>query len=320
MKVSVLYTGALRTIRKTMRYFKQHVLLNSDVDVYACVQNDSGLPNEEWETWIRSEMGAHLKSLTWFVPHENSDWISLRDKLVSHTNVYDVWKNYLKNSGSILEYYQLYLAYLKMCQYEDTHQRYKYIIRCRTDNLFGKPVDFHWLTWSDEEVEKRIRSIHEKLAGCEKETDPKTILNYFMGTLLSDDLIENIQNIGIRHIPNRDSLTAISSSTDLNRFVQNGPYILTYRANNLYIVGREHFSLIPGLPFLYGFLKTPYNDSYWFNAENQFQAACYFSNLVVFDYNTGFEDSSVSNYDEARYFDDQYNIRNPYMVYCLVRN
>ena len=87
MKVAVLFTGALRTIKKTMRYFKQNVLLNQDVDVFACLQNDTSMSNSEWESWIREEMGDHLKLITWFSPDDHQDWISLRDKLISHLNL-----------------------------------------------------------------------------------------------------------------------------------------------------------------------------------------------------------------------------------------
>lgn len=70
-------------------------------------------------------------------------------------NIADHWRVYIKNSGSMIEYYQLYLAYLKMCNYEGTNNfKYEYIIRSRTDTIFTKPVDFHWLNWSDSDVEK----------------------------------------------------------------------------------------------------------------------------------------------------------------------
>jgi len=318
MKVAVLFTGALRTIKKTMRYFKQNVLLDSDIDVFACVQNDTSIPNSEWESWIREEMGGHLKLITWFSPDDHQDWISLRDKLISHLNLIEHWKNYIKNSGSIIEYYQLYLAYLKMCSYEDTHQRYKYIIRVRTDTIFAKPLDFHWLNWTDLDVEERIQKINNELTLSKIEVTPKNTLTYFMTTLISDKLISNIQNITNRYIPNQYGLIP-SSATELNQYVKTGAYILVIRANNLYIVSRELFNLIPTLSFMYGFLKSPHNDEYWYNAENQFQSACYFSGLDVFDYNTSFEDKSLYEYDEKRYFDLEFNIMNPYMLYCLIR-
>jgi hypothetical protein len=318
MKVAVLFTGALRTIKKTMRYFKQNVLLDSEVDVFACIQNDTDTPNSEWESWIREEMGGHLKLITWFSPDEHQDWISIRDKLISHLSLIDRWKNYIKNSGSIIEYYQLYLSYLKMCSYEDTHQRYKHIIRSRTDTIFAKPVDFHWLNWSDSDVEERIQTINTELTLSKIEVTPQNTLSYFMSTIISDSLIPNIQNIMTRYIPNQYNIIP-STAVELNQYIKTGAYILVIRANNLYVVSRESFNLIPTLSFMYGFLKSPYNDEYWYNAENQFQSACYFSGLAVFDYNTLFEDKSLYEYDEKRYFDLNFNVMNPAMLYCLVR-
>ena len=319
MKVAVIFTGALRTIKKTIRYFKQNVLLNPDIDVFACIQNDTEVPNEEWDQWLRQEMGDHLKHTQWFSLSEHPDWLSIRDKSLSNLSLDEGWKNYIKNSGSIIEYYQMHLAYLKMCHYESGHSKYDYIIRTRTDTIFAKPVDFHWLNWSDEQVEQRIKRINEELTLSEIELTPENTLKYFMSTIISDSLISNIHNILSRYIPNQTSPIPLSPS-DLNNYIKNGLYILVIRANNLYIVRRNLFNLIPSLPYMYGFLRSPYNDDYWFNAENQFQAACYFSNLALFDYNTLFEDKSLYEYDEKRYFDLDFNTINPYMLYCLVRN
>lgn len=318
MKVAILFTGALRTIKKTMRHFKQNVLLNQDVDVFACLQNDTQESNQSIETWIHQEIGSYLKNIQWVDITQHSDWVSIRDKMLSNLSLNPTWKEYIKNSGSIIEYYQLYLAYQKMCYYEDTHQRYKYIIRLRTDNIFAKPIDFHWLNWTDSEVETRINKINQELELSEIEITPLNTLKYFMATIISDQLIQNIQNIICNYYPNNHPEIPKTAS-ELNNYIKNGNYILTLRANNLYIVNRELFNFVPTLPFVYGYLKSPHNDEYWFNAEGQFQAACYFSGLTIFDYNTSFEDKSLYEYDEKRYFDLQYNIINPYMLYCLIR-
>jgi hypothetical protein len=319
MKVAVIFTGALRTIKKTMRYFKQNVLLNSDVDVFACVQNDTGISNNEWELWIREEIGSHLKHIQWFSLNDHGDWLSIRNKLMMNLNLAENWKQYLLNSGSIIEYYQLYLAYLKMCSYEDTHQRYQYIIRSRTDTIFAKPIDFHWLNWTDSDVEKRLEKINNALSVSGTELTALNTFTYFMNTIFSDDIIPNIQNIWSEYRPPNCPFPIPQGNVDINNYIKNGRYILVLRANNLYAVNREFFNLIPTIPFIYGFLKPPVNDGYWFNSENQFQAACYFSGLAVFSYNTEFEDKSLYEYDEARYFNSEYNIINPCMLYCVVR-
>jgi hypothetical protein len=319
MKVCILFTGALRTIRKTIKYFKKNVLLNQDVNVFACIQNDTTIPNPEWEEWLRQEMGTHLKSIEWFSPSEHQDWISIRDKALSSLNLVQHWKDYLKNSGSIIEYYQLYLAYLKMCQFEDTHYRFNYIIRSRTDSIFAKPIDFHWLQWSDEQVQERLNTITSHLTTHNIDSSPSTILNYFMTTIISDDLIPNIHNINAECKPH-NNLSIPTNPSDLNTFIKNGNYILTLRANNLYICNRESFNFIPTIPFVYGLLKTPISDDYWFNSENQFQSACYLSGLTIFNYCTTYEDKSLYEYNESNYFDSNYDIINPFMLFCLVRN
>ncbi len=318
MRVAVLFTGALRTIRKTIRYFRQNVLLNEHVHVFACLQNDTLQSNQEIEQWLKSEIGPHLKNITWFNLNEHSHWITLRNKLVDNLACADNWKDYLKNSGSILEYYQLYLAYLKMCDIEVNNGSYEYIIRSRTDTIFGQPIDFHWLKWSDDDVQQRIHKINDELKLSNIPVTPQNSLNYFMNTIVSDKLINSIQVLKTRYLPSSTTIIP-KDSCELNKFIKDGPYILTIRANNLYIVRRQYFQMIPTLSFIYGYLRSPYCDDYWFNAENQFQAACYNSGLTIFDYNSEYEDKSLYEYDEKKYFDLSFNILNPSLLYCVVR-
>lgn len=320
MRVAVMYSGALRTIRKTMRYFKQNVLLGSHVHVFACVQNDTTLPNSEWEEWIRQEMGDHLKSIVWFSLTDHQDWLSLRNKQVEQLLITDSWKDYLKTSGSIIEYLQLNIAYKNMYLFEQHNGfTYNYIIRCRTDNIFAKPVDFHWLNWSDAEVGRRIDAVSKQLTVNSIEPNNENIIKYFMATLMDDILIDNIKNIRPSYFNNKNDITPISPK-DVNNYIKSGAFILTIRANNLYIVRRDYFYLIPYLAYSYGFMTSPYVDPFWFNAENQFQAACYHSGLTVFNYDSHFDSSSLYEYEESRYFDENFNIINPYMLFCVVRN
>jgi hypothetical protein len=329
MKVAILYTGALRTIEKTIKHFKQNILLTPDVHVFACIQNDKQTPNNIWETYIKQHMDTNLKSIQWFSYENHQDWISIRDKNIANLTISDNWKNYLRTSGSIIEYYQTYLAYIEMCKYENiSTNKYDYIVRMRTDNLLSKPLDFHWLNWSDVEVENRLIKINEELSKNNIQQTLQNSLNYFMATIISDDLIPNIPNIRTySHKSANDIILNSQYSPDspinpneLNNYIKNAPYILTIRVNNIYIVGRKYFNLIPSIAFMYGFLRSPYNDNYWFNAENQFQSACYYSGLSIFEYDSHFDGCSLYEYDNQRYFDENNNILNPYMLYCLVRH
>jgi hypothetical protein len=319
MKVAVILTGALRTIKKTMRYFKQNVLTGPDVHVFTCLQNDTAAANAEWDIWLSAEIGDALKSCTWFIPADHGDWFLLRDRLLTTSAIPESWKNYLKNSGSIIEYYQLYLAYQKMCNLEFYEGEYDYIVRCRTDTIFAKAVDFHWLRWTDAEVQVRLSTITAEMQGARLDTTPLQVFNYFMATILSDSLIPNTHNI-MAEVKPSEHFVCPEGAAEVNKFLNRGSYILTIRANNLYIVRRGLFNFIPSLGHMYGLLTSPYSDDYWFNSENQFVAACYHSGLTVFDYNTLFEDKSLYEYDEKRYFDLDFNILNPYMLYCVVRS
>ena len=316
-KVAVIYTGSLRTIRKTMQYFKKNVLLHSNVHVFACVQNDTTLMASQQESWIRSELGDHLKNIEWFNLAIHSDWVKHRDYLIDNMNIEEHRSKYLKNSGSMIEYYQLQLAYIKMVYFERTNGKYDYIIRLRTDTIFAKPIDFHWLHWSDSDVESRLTRIKQELVESNIEADT---MQYFMNTILSDTIIPNIYNITGKMIQGHCATcaTCATNATSLNNYIKKGSYILTFRNNLLYIIRRDLFYTIPCIGSMYGYFDM--NHSYWWNSESQFEAMCHHSNITIYDYSTTFDEKSLYSYDEKRYFDLDYNIMNPFMIYCVVRH
>jgi hypothetical protein len=328
MKIAILFTGALRTVKKTIKYFKKHLLLHNDVNVFACVQNDTSQSEDEWTKWFNEQIGFHLKEISWFSIDKYPHWVTHRDLLLDHIHLDGSWKGYLRNSGSMIEYFQLQLAYMKMCRYENqNHMKYDYIIRSRTDSIYAKPVDFHWLSWTDEEVAKRVEVIQNEMKLCEIENTPQQFLKYFMCTIISDDLIPNLQFILADYTPSQVEILpkqsdTISFESSLNEYIKKGRYILTLRKNNLYIVRRDLFHLIPTLGTMYGFMKSPISDNYWFNAECQFRDACYYSCLSIFEYSTVFEEKSLEYphyWNEANFFDLDFNPINPRMLYCVVR-
>ena len=326
MRTAVILTGALRTIRKTMRYFKQNVLVHPDIHIFICVQNDTAESEDSWSQWFQQELGGQIRSINWFSLDKYPEWVKLRDLQLSHIQLPDVWANYLRSSGSMIEYFQLQLAYMKMSYAEQVSGcKYDYIIRARTDSIYAKPVDFHWLNWTEEEVAKRIEDVKEEMEQSKIETSLSAVLNYFMCTILSDDLIPNIQRIyAARYDCEGDILPHLSDkpfATALHQYITNGRYMLTLRKNNLYIVRRNLFYLIPSLGTMYGFHKSSDSDDYWFNAEGQFRDACKYSCITLYDYGTAFEETSLesSKWNHAKFFDPNFNCINPYMLYCVVR-
>jgi hypothetical protein len=235
------------------------------------------------------------------------------------------WKNYLRNSGSMIEYVQLQYAYLAMCNYEQLLGfQYDQVIRSRTDTVITKPMDFHWLQWSDADVEQRMNVIQRKLAEEGMDSGPKNVFSYFMSTVLSDDLIPNLKQLLIGYLPSHNASKGEVPSTphQLNKYLRTGKYILTVRKNLVYVVRRSLFHMIPSLASLYGTFRSPHSDHCWFNAECQFQGACYHSGLTSHEYSSAFEELPIEQreaWKESDYFDADFNCRHAYMLYCVVR-
>jgi hypothetical protein len=325
MRTVVVFTGALRTVKKTIRYFKQHIL-REGVDVFVCVQNDTQQSDAEWTTWFQEQMCDHLRSIEWFDLAKHPEWTAHRETLLQHIELDSGWKNYLRSSGSMIEYLQLQLAHLDVCHYEQRNGfQYDYLVRARTDTIYAKPVDFHWLTWTDQEVAARVERIKAEMERSNMTITDQSLLQYFMSTLLSDTTIPNMSRIFADCVLNdadRLPLGAMNQSAALNHYIKTGRYILTIRKNNLYIVRRNLFYLIPSLGTSYGLPRTPAADDYWFNAECQFRSACYYAGLTIYDYSTLFEEKSLeypSKWREADFFDLEFNLINPTMLYCVVR-
>jgi hypothetical protein len=319
MKIAVLYTGALRTIEKTIRYLKENVLLNENVHVFACLENDTERPTEEWEKWLRDQLGGHLKQLDFGKLREDWTFIHLRERILMYLDVTESWKGYLRNSGSIIEHYHIWLTNQVMCHYENTNKfKYDYVIRCRTDTIFGKPIDFHWLKYSNSEIEQRIAHIQSELGKHNLAYDKYKLLYYFMTTMIHDNLFQNIPLLQVSPFFATNQ-SCPESAQEILDYIQRGRYILTMRENLLYIIKREYFTLLPCVALLYGTLRYPNDDPIWFNSESQFKGACYNSNLTIFDYSTNFESKSLYEFDKNLYFDDEYNLKAENLLYCIVR-
>lgn len=318
MRTVVILTGQLRTIRKTMRFLKRNVVTGHQ-DVFACLQNDTQESEESWETWLRQEIPT-FKRIIWFSNERCPEWIPIRTRLVESMAISNLWKDYLKTSGSMIEYYQLYLAYHAMEHDEQRHGRYDQLVRMRTDSIFCKPIDFHWLDWTVSDIAERWNEITKRLEQQISEVTHSRVFYTFMGTLLSDDLLTNIPSLLLRTLPHEGAVIP-NTMEEMHEYLHRGRYLIGVRTNNLYVVRRDLFHLIPALGTMYGLFRGPHEDAYWFNAECQYINACYHSCVTVHTYSTLLEEHSLvyaSQWREEDFFVDG-EPRYPEMLYCVVR-
>lgn len=320
MRVAILYTGSLRTIEKTLKHFKRNVLLNNNVHVFACFENDTSLSNEEWDNRLFNELDGHMQSVVWKSNHNDPDWQIIKKINLENINTHIDWaKEYLKNSGSMFEHYQMQNAYRSMARKEyETGIKYDYIIRCRTDTIFCKPIDFRWLHFTDEELSKLIENVRPHVPVN------RDIMPFIIYAMFHDDILENIINVNAsiktNGYYNEEEYKGDDYISKINDYIRNGKYLLGFRCNLLYICKRDYFHVIPLLGTSYGLLKRPDADQWWWNSESQFEAICYHAGLSTFNYITEYEEKTLYNFDRNRYFDENNEIRDKYQLFCLVRN
>ena len=297
--IAILYTGQTRTIRQTLRYFKDNVLLNDDVHVFVTIHLQSTDSQDEIKQLLNTSMGNHVKAVCYFDPSDPV-YLNTSTRLLNLINTDQYWKNYLKNGGSMMEYYQLYLSYINMVDYEHKHNiEYEYVVRIRTDVVLSQPLDFKWLQLSDQDIQNRYQIIVNKT----KITDPDQVNGLIMNTLTNWNRLDSLDLTYIYNHYYQQPLTRITS-----QYIKDGRYILTFRRNVAYIVNRRYFHLIPSLIMLYGTLYYRGNQldqRFWFNAENQFMAICIQSGLDIFDSLTPYENQSLVNYNSSLYLDNQ---------------
>lgn len=339
MKTAVIYTGQIRTFEKTLRFLKKNLLLHSNVHIFAVLESED---ISKHQILIKQGLGDHLKSLIWLNKHDRI-WSMIREGLLHILNVEDWVKQYLRNGGSMIEYYQMYLSYGEMCKYEKSHNiKYEYIVRCRTDTIFNKPIDFSWINLSIDQIKERYELIAKKYENKIQQ------LVYFMSTIINKDLINNLNDqVDIyedREVPiesyylnhNDESLTQYleclnnensnfedRTFKNLKNYIKHGKYILTVRKNLLYIVKREFFTPLTNLYCTYGRHNVS-GGSCWWNAESQFRSICVENGLSIFNYDTMYEGRSIESYKTEYYFKDdngkEGELINDNILYLLVRH
>jgi hypothetical protein len=140
-KIAIIYTGLVRTIEKTIKYFKENVLIDENRHIFAVLQSDN---IEYFDNFLKENVGENLKSLKWL--NNNDDiWINIREQLLSNMSVDEYWKHYLRTSGSMIEYYQMHLAYQDIKKREiEGNFKYDFILRTRCDIILTEPIYFNW--------------------------------------------------------------------------------------------------------------------------------------------------------------------------------
>ena len=302
-KVAILYTGESRTIETTIQYFKNNVLLNNNYHVFALVQSDN---IDYHHQIIMNAIGSHIKNLQWFDKNDQT-WLQIREDLLQKINIPENWKNYLNNSGSMIEYYQMYLAYQALEKYEtENNIKYDFVLRMRTDVILKDTIDFDAIfekTYVKNTLYKIKDFLNENTIISEK------VLHLFMNSFYIEKryLYKNMDLTKMIITQDLNTLLEISNEEtfidELVYYLKFGKYMVCLRSNIIYFLRRELMNDIYTLGITYGEYLDATNE-YWFNAESQLDNICSKNNIDKFNSTTDLEGLSLYNYHHLNYFDE----------------
>jgi hypothetical protein len=310
MWIALFITGEWRTIESCLPYLLKNLVSyhpDQNVRVFFCLQTNDGLL--EKEAWLRSSLGSAFGSLIWFDPSE-PHWITTLNSSVQRLQgIGNQWVDYLAyRSGSIIEYYQLWLAYPFMESYETSHGiLFDFVIRSRSDVLLCKPL-VPWLHWRPDEWNDHWN----RLLGLDSMMDAVPI-TYAMNSLVRSGPFKCEGSM----LHNCDPL--FYNWSEFKNYLLTGKYALTYRKNIIYIVPRKYFNANIGIR--YGSERISDN-AYWFDAESQLQSHFYHHlGLSVFDSVSWSEGKSLYSYKRSDYWNEDGSLRNlPDCLFFLLRN
>jgi hypothetical protein len=109
MKIAILYTGELRTIKKTIDYFINNILNLYDCSVFASLQGSSYgqiLNKNEYTNFIQDKLGDKLKSLKW-IDKENIEYQHISNNILNNFNFYNLDNRGLNHLKQNINYNRL---------------------------------------------------------------------------------------------------------------------------------------------------------------------------------------------------------------------
>lgn len=318
VKIAVIYTGAVRTIETTIDLFKKNVLENDNYHVFAVLQAEN---KDFYENLIKNAIGENLKSLLWF--NNSEEWLNLRDELISTMNINDSWKNYLKTSGSMIEYYQMYLSYKNIEIYEkENNIKYDFVLRFRTDTVLKDKIIFNYDMYDYDYAKNLLYQIKNNF-NCENIID-YNVLCYFMNSFFSTTRVNyELNSENCLTFLTRKRLLELTDETqfinELVDYIKNGKYLIGLRVNVIYFIKRELMSDIYILGISYGkYIMS--NNNYWFNAESQLKEICIINGIDFFSSVNELEGSSLYNYNKSNYYDIDNNLKDDKYSFFIKRN
>lgn len=305
----ILFTGQVRTLLSTVLEFKRNILdankSDYNIEIYGCLEYPETCDEtvnkkyiEEVEVVLNECYKENIKRIKW-LSSLDSESKYIREKKSIDVGI---MSNYLSNSGSIIEYYQLYRV-LKLIK---NPSKYAKIMRVRLDIYFPSKLLFKNMekSWTDAE---QLEISH---------LFPNLPLNELKTIFDCNKLFKN-WNDALNRMKNKLTVEVISSTQLSNSFTNLEPLqspiseniIYAYRNNLLYLSNCSPILLetLQNIIWNYGLKQEIrhknsiighkkdiiYEQNYLWNAENQFELNIVSKNFKIFNSYSDNEESSL---------------------------
>lgn len=170
MRTAVLITGQVRTIDRTRTLLQRNLIEPNNATLFLACEGDPRLDGEIGGADIRDsfrcpEFNAFI-TVVW-----SSARPGLLQKVFDRSN--EGWSiEYVFTSGTLLQYYQVWKAWMLLLDYEKKHSmKFDVVVRCRPDSLITEKLDLSTVLSSDELTcrslgSERIRRSLVPIGGC----------------------------------------------------------------------------------------------------------------------------------------------------------
>ena len=309
MRIAIIYTGSLRTCEKTLPYCLENIIksnIDDIIDVFSIIDCNHE-QKDSTRKLLKNNFKDNLKYLSFFDEFKY-DWLVIQEVLLKNTHlnkIPNVHKKYLQNSGSMIEWYQFYLASQQIEKHENkTSQKYDYIIRLRTDIVISRPINFYWTKPESFNFDSEYI--------LSKDFNPISIINSILRPSFIDKVNEDF-------FPSKMNEVVPTRFPELQKYIKDFNFVLAVRKNLFFILPRKFLEQISELGIKYGNIKLNHNEQEWFwNSETQFLNICYNNNIPVFNSCTQLEEDSLYKYNYKNYFDNNYILKDSLNTICFI--
>ena len=155
MRTAVLITGQERSLPRIIRLLRKNLLEPNNVTVFfACESNDKErllgyfdgitIGGADIRPTFRDTEFGTISTMVW-----SSCRPALQDRVFARSN--EGWSvRYVFDSGTLLQYYQLWKAWGLVLEYEKQHGKFDIVVRCRPDFLLTERLNLSTVMSSDE--------------------------------------------------------------------------------------------------------------------------------------------------------------------------